>query len=38
MILTAAGVRRLNLAALAAPVSTSVAGTVAILLPYLHLR
>jgi hypothetical protein len=37
LILAAAGVRRLNLAALAAPVSASVAGSVAIVLPYLGL-
>ncbi len=37
LILTAAGVRRLNLAALAAPVSASVAGTVAVVLPFLQL-
>lgn len=37
LILTAAGVRRLNLAALAAPVSATVAGSVAIVLPMLGL-
>lgn len=37
LILAAAGVRRLNLAALAAPVSASVAGSVAVVLPYLRL-
>jgi hypothetical protein len=36
-ILAAAGVRRLNLAALAAPVSTSVAACAAVVAPYLHL-
>lgn len=36
-ILAAAGVRRLNLAALAAPVSASVAGSIAVVLPYLRL-
>lgn len=37
LILAAAGVRRLNLAALAAPVSASVAGSSAVVLPYLRL-
>lgn len=37
MILAAAGLRRLNLVALAAPVSASVSGTIAIILPYLKL-
>ncbi|MBP1135625.1 hypothetical protein JOE31_001857 [Arthrobacter sp. PvP023] len=36
-ILAAAGVRRLNLIALAAPVSTSVAACAAVVAPYLHL-
>jgi hypothetical protein len=36
-ILAAAGVRRLNLLALAAPVSTSVAACAAVVAPYLHL-
>ncbi|MEV7637515.1 DUF6541 family protein [Pseudarthrobacter enclensis] len=37
VILALLGVRRLNLAALAAPVSTSIAACVAVVLPYLHL-
>lgn len=37
LILAAAGVRRLNLAALAAPVSASVAGSLAVALPYARL-
>lgn len=37
MILAAAGLRRLNLVALAAPVSASVSGMTAIVLPYLKL-
>jgi hypothetical protein len=37
MILAAAGLRRLNLVALAAPVSASVSGMTAIMLPYLKL-
>ncbi|MGN7249519.1 MULTISPECIES: DUF6541 family protein [unclassified Arthrobacter] len=37
LILAAAGVRGLSLAALSAPVSASVAGSVAVILPYLRL-